>query len=44
MLYCCFKFYTGDYKLSGVRKAPKIASRTTENAAGCGRKVAETFT
>jgi len=43
MLYCCFTFYTGDYNISGVRMAPKIVSGTTENAAGCGRKVAETF-
>jgi hypothetical protein len=34
----------GDYKISGVRKAPKIVPGTAENAAGCGRKVAETFT
>jgi hypothetical protein len=43
-MYCYFTFYTGGYKISGVRKAPKIVSGTTENAAGCGRKVAETFT
>jgi len=44
MLYCFFTFYTGDYKISGVKKAPKIVCGTIDNAAGCGRKVAATFT